>query len=236
MRIKTLISLWCTIFFFVSCSSSLPTESSLWKTDRLRNGSVTYYSTTNDKGKIIGNEWNHIFYEAGSLVIVREIVGSEEEQLLRIKMDKASLMPLFLEITSSENTEQTLLYQGKKKNRAYFVENNTATPKQHKQFYLGKGTLIEQEVLVFLMASYPFAELSRINLRTINTRKALESELSVEYRKIESIQMEGIDVEAYRLDYPSFGITAWYMIDAPHLLLRSKQGANTTDLINWNGI
>lgn len=235
-KFKCVFTLCLCLFVFSACSSDSKQVSSLWNAEHLKNGSVTFYAVYNEKNRNIAQERNHIFHEAGNLVLVREIIGAEEEEIFRLKMDKSSLVPLFLEINSSKEAVQNTLIKGQKMNRAWIVENKKTQPTKVKQFYLGKDTIIEQEALVFLMASFPFDSMSSTSVRTLFSRKELDSQVFIELLDTETIQIADQSYECYTLHFSSLGVKAWYMKEAPHLLVQSKKGAETTKLLSWNGI
>jgi hypothetical protein len=233
---KCLFSLFLCLFLFSSCTSNPEQLSSPWNTEHLKNGSVTFYAVYNEKNRNIAQERNHIFHEAGNLVLVREIIGAEEEEIFRLKMEKSNLVPIYLEVNSSKDAEQSTLIKGQKMNRAWIVENKKTQAVKLKQFYLGKDAVIEQEALVFLMAAFPFESMSNTSVRTLFSRKELDAEVFIELLEPETIQIADQSYACYTLHYTSLGITAWYMKEAPHLLVQSKKGAETTKLLSWNGI
>lgn len=235
-KFKFVFSLCLSLFVLSSCASDSKQVSSLWNTEHLKNGSVTFYAVYNEKNRNIAQERNHIFHEVGNLILVREIIGADEEEIFRLKMDKSSLVPLFLEINSSKEAEQNTLIKGQKMNRAWMVENKKTQPTKLKQFYLGKDAVIEQEALVFLMASFPFDSMSSASVRTLFSRKELDSQASIELLDTETIQIADQSYECFTLHFTSLGVKAWYMKEAPHLLVQSKKGAETTKLLSWNGI
>jgi len=236
--VKFVVALSSFLCFFVlsSCIQPAQEKKEIWKTDRIRNGSVSYYAIFDEKNRNISQQWNHIFYEAGRIVLVREIIGGESEEILRIAMNKISLQPESVEIRDSIETEQNILFKGNLKNRAYITENLLENQTQRKQYYLGKDTFIEHEALIFLMAAYPFGELNRVSVRSISTRLNLDSQVSIEFVGKETIEISGVSYETYRLYFPTMDITSWYMEDEPHILIQSTQGPISTRLLNWNGI
>lgn len=234
--LRNFLSLFFCLLMASSCASNPEQLSSPWKSEHLKNGSVTFYAVYNEKNRNIAQERNHIFHEAGNIVLVREIIGAEEEELFRLKLDKTNLSPVSLELVSSIEADQTILLQGNKMNRAWIVENKKTQPAKLKQFYLGKDSVIEQEALVFLMAAFPFESMTSTSVRTLFSRKELDAEVFIELLNPETIQIADQNYECHTLHFTSLGITAWYMKEAPHLLVQSKKGAETTKLLSWNGI
>jgi hypothetical protein len=235
-HLSKLLSLFFCLLMVSSCTSNPELASSPWNTEHLKNGSVTFYAVYNEKNRNIAQERNHIFHEAGNLVLVREIIGADEEEIFRLKMNKSNLLPMVLEVSASKEAEQTVLIKGQKMNRAWIVENKKTQAVKVKQFYLGKDPVVEQEALVFLMASFPFESMSNTSVRTLFSRKELDAEIFIELLEPETIQISDQSYECYTLHYTSLGITAWYMKEAPHLLVQSKKGAETMKLLSWNGI
>jgi hypothetical protein len=225
-----------SVFLSSSCASNPAQLSSPWKTEHLKNGSVTFYAIYNEKNRNIAQERNHIFHEAGNIVLVREIIGAKEEELFRLKLDKTNLTPIYLELISSKEADQTVLLKGTKMNRAWLVENRKSPTVKYKQFYLGKDSIVEQEALVFLMAAFPFEDMNSTSVRTVFSRNELDATVSIEILDPETIQIADQSYLCHTLHFISLGVKAWYMKEAPHLLVQSKKGAETIKLLSWNGI
>ncbi len=223
-------------FCFVSCAPAQNTEPSYWRTEHIRNGSVALYRKTDEYKNVLEEYWNHIFVELGEIILIQEMTSLEEKQILRVRMDQNTLQPNYVEIVAPEEMKQEVLIRGETVSRSYFVENKTLSRPSKNRIYYGRESLIEQEVLQHIMSSYPFESYQRITTKTVHTRRESQSETSIDYLGTETIFHNGEAMDTYKLQFSVTGMTAWYMKEVPHLLVKSKQGTHETRLAQWNGI
>ncbi len=222
--------------FFIACTPDREEGPSFWRTENLRNGSVSFYRKTDQNDNVVEEYWNHTFVEFGEIILIQEMISIEEKQILRVRMDQQTLQPNYVEIVAPDDADQEILIRGETVSRSYFVENKTARRPSKNRVYYGREPLIEQEVMQHIMQAFPFESYNQIATKTIHTRREAQSETNIDFLGTDTIAYKDENLETYQLYFSATGMTAWYMKEAPHLLVKSRQGAYVTRLTQWNGI
>lgn len=100
---------------------------------------------------------------------------------------------------------------------------------------LPKGHYIDNEQLLTTLRALPLSEGYRFTLNLVNTAGGQKVAISVEVRAVETIALSvaglaGEEHRAYRVALLGGAQTAWYTVEAPHILLKYDNGQRQTVL------
>jgi hypothetical protein len=239
-KILCLLVAMITITLCSCANNEKPVESILDSTS-LRNGSVSLYHVTDNSGKVMKVLQNHVIEELSEMFFVQTYSASESEEIVRVKMAQKSLHLNKSEVVTMKNEEnnaspeQKVVSSLERAGSNFFISDySKGVQKNTRIFY--DSFVMEQEVMVYLLNTFPFDSKSSASIHFINVRTQKEGDEIVSVVGKETRMFNKQEISVYKVSFSGSGGTAYYMEEKPHTLLGADFPSYKIVLIDWNGI
>lgn len=213
----------------------------------LRNGSVSLYHFKGKDGKVVRILKNHVLQDnVDEFLFLQEYSASNSEEILRVRLDFKTLIPNSIEIVKPEALDakqsnqaqpsEKVLFKGIRSGTNFKTTNFNGSILKDTTFALG-SFFMDQETMVFLLNCFPFESKAGDNIKFVNLRDQKEGIETIRIVGKETKVFNKTQVNAYKVELTSYGVTAWYMEEKPHMLIEANfPSGEKIILINWNDL
>jgi len=202
--------------------------------DFLKNGSVSIYSVSESETDEISYFTNYILSQSESILIIKDLNNNIEEKIQRYKLDKKNLSILSTEIVKSNGDKQDILFKGTKKGNYFELVDSSNKDLITKRIITGNNQYFEEDLILQLIACFPLNKDQIHNFKFVSTINQIQGEESYKVIGEDIVTVMNKKFNSIKVELINSRCTAWFLEEAPHILLRAVYPDNVIEITNWN--
>ena len=237
MKKIPILLIFLSLINIISCSNNLKININInVNPDYLKNGSVSIYSVSDSNTDDISYFTNYILAEPERILIIKDLNNNIEEKIHRYKVDKKNLSVLNSEIVKSNGVKQDILFKGTRRGNYFELIDSSNKETKTKRINIGNNQYFEDDIILQLLSCFPLNKDLIHNFKYISTSSQAEGEESYKVIGVDAITVMNKKFNSIKVELVNSRCTAWFLEEAPHILLKAVYPNNVIEIINWNYI